>query len=170
MFTPSTNRSALTSIWMVQLHHADAIPPQHHYRGSKAMLSLSGQWVTTAYQQRIQEAVTRPAHQQWFLRRFPHMSTDQYQSINSRGIGLARRRKRHRHTSRITKLMAGWLNVGHQKIKMHKDGRCPCCRADDETQLHLFKCAQPDMVRTRTAALVSLAAHLQECGVPQQIH
>jgi hypothetical protein len=155
---------------MVQLHHADAIPPQHHYPGSKAMLSLSGQWVTTAYQQRIQEAVTRPAHQQWFLRRFPHMSTDQYQSIDWRGIGLARRRKRHRHTSRITKLMAGWLNVGHQKIKMHKDGRCPCCRADDETQLHLFKCAQPDMVRTRTAALVSLAAHLQECGVPQQIH
>jgi hypothetical protein len=26
------------------------------------------------------------------------------------------------------------------------------------------------MIRTRTAALVSLAAHLQECGVPRQVH
>jgi hypothetical protein len=134
------------------------------------MLSLSGQWVTTAYRQRIQEAVTRPAHRLWFLRRFPHITTDQYESIDWRGIGLARRHKRHRHTSRITKLMAGWLNVGHQKMKMHKDGRCPCCGADDETQLHLFTCAQPDMTRARTAALVSMAAHLQECGVPKQLH
>jgi hypothetical protein len=142
---------------------------QTPYPGSKAMLIINNKWITTSYHEQIHEAVVHERHKQYFLGRHPHLQSPDYYSINFRGIGIARKRQKHTHTARITKYMNGWLNVGHQKDKMGQDGQCPCCGAQDETQLHLFHCQNADMRRTRTLALTTMTEHLISKGLPSKV-
>jgi hypothetical protein len=65
--------------------------------------------------------------------------------------------------------MNGWLNVGHQKIKMKQNGQCPCCGITDETQMHLFHCNNPDMIRAKNLALRSFSDHLISKGLPAKV-
>ena len=76
-------------------------------------LSIDNKWVTTEYREQIQEAITKRKHKQYFLGRHPHLGPEDYNNVDFRGIGLARKKAKLRQTSRITKYMNGWLNVGH---------------------------------------------------------
>jgi hypothetical protein len=147
----------------------DQITHQTPYPGSKAMLIIDNKWVTTEYRNQIQEAVTKRAHRQYFLGRHPHLRIEDYNNIDFRGIGLARKKANLHQTSWITKYMNGLLNVGQQKIKMKKDGSCLCCGINDETQMHLFHCNSPNMKRAKALALQSFSDHLISKGLPAKV-
>jgi hypothetical protein len=53
---------------------------------------------------------------------------------------------------------------------MQKARHCLAVALMMNTQDHLYQCDQPDMIRTCTAAIVSMSEHLHESGVPEQIH
>jgi hypothetical protein len=147
----------------------DTVTHQTPYPGSKALLIIDNKWITTEYCEQIQEAITKRKHKQYFLGRHPHLGPEDYNTIDFRGIGIARKKHKLRQTSRITKYMNGWLNVGHQKIKMKQNGQCPCCGITDETQMHLFHCNNPDMIRAKNLALRSFSDHLISKGLPAKV-
>jgi hypothetical protein len=147
----------------------DQVTFQTPHPGSKAMLIIDNKWITTAYHEQIHEAVVGKTYKKYFMGRHPHITNADYNTINFRGIGIARKRQSHTHTSRITKYMNGWLNVGHQKQKMGRDGQCPCCGAQDETQMHLFHCQNADMKRAKTIAIRAMSEHLISKGLPTKI-
>jgi hypothetical protein len=139
------------------------------YDGSGAMLIIDGQWVTTEYKTQIQTAIMKPKHRAYFQKKFKHADQTVYDDIAWKIIGQARRNLSHELNSRISKYMYNWLNTGHQKELFGEDGTCPCCGKEDETQIHMFQCPNPDMVRTRKLAVTNLHQHLREKHIPPDI-
>jgi hypothetical protein len=139
------------------------------YPGSGAMLIIEGKWVTTEYKQQIQTAIMKPKHRAYFTEKFKHIDPTVYDDILWKTIGLARRNLSHELHSRISKFMYNWLHTGLQKELFGHDGTCPCCGKTDETQLHMFQCPNPDMIRARKLGLKSLHQHLREKHVPPDV-
>ena len=52
---------------------------------------------------------------------------------------------------------------------MNKEKCCLCCRADEETLLHLFQCKDPQMEKTRTESIAIMKKILQSTNVPKQV-
>ena len=140
-------------------------------KGSGAMLAIDGTYVTTKFNHHIQTAATKDRHKKYFLERHKdnNMTTDQYESIAWKYIGRARNRLTIRQNSTITKLINKWLNVGHQKEHMGKEGACPTCGWHDETQLHMYQCTHNEAKKTRKQAFLQMREYLKQHGVPTHI-
>jgi hypothetical protein len=140
------------------------------YDGSGDMLIINEKWVTTDYKAQILNAITEPAHRKYFAHKFKHTDSQKiYDDIAWKFIGTARRNLKHEVNSRISKYMYDWLNTGKQKDLFNKDGTCPCCGTELETQLHMFQCNNPDIVRARSKCLTTFLQHMQTKHIPPDI-
>jgi hypothetical protein len=134
------------------------------------MLILQEKWVTTAYKEQILNAINEPAHRKYFATKFKHSDSAQvYEDIAWKLIGIARRNIKHELNSRISKYMYDWLNTGKQKDLFDQDGICPCCGIGIETQLHIFQCNNPDVIRARSKCMTTFIQHMQASHVPPDI-
>ena len=62
------------------------------YKGTGAMLMINGKWVTTKYAEQIQEAVMKPRHIAFFLKKYKARTREDYGRIYWTGIGWSRKR------------------------------------------------------------------------------
>ena len=88
----------------------------------------------------VQHANTAPILQQYGCIRL-NLTMEVYLNINWQAIARARAKHPIQKVVRISKMIYGWMPVGHNKVKCNlASSRCPCCNAQDETFLHLFQC------------------------------
>eukprot|EP00970_Alexandrium_tamarense_P009642 scaffold1928_cov109-Alexandrium_tamarense.AAC.67 len=64
-------------------------------------------------------------------------------------------------------MMYGWLNVGHQKIKLEQDGLCPCCGKEEETQIHLYRRMNSTMRESLEFGIKEMEKTLYKSGMAQ---
>eukprot|EP01082_Thalassiosira_pseudonana_P008637 g7672.t1 g7672 contig26:13077-14873(-) len=124
--------------------------------GTSAMLYLGDDLITSHMAEQIQYAGQAPKMFQYIRERF-EWTDQQCCSVNWKGIGAAKNRLTRPVSNRTTQMMHGWLNVGHQKIKLDQDGTCPCCGQYEEDQIHLYRC---ENTLIRTSALLTPFAKL----------
>ena len=118
-----------------QDHFAQPYTPLPGYR---AILKLNGVWVTSDIRRHVLYANTAPALQQYGCARLK-LTMDVYLSINWQAIARVRAKHPIHKIIRISKMIYGWMPVGHNWVKCElASSRCPCCNAQDETFLHLF--------------------------------
>ena len=76
------------------------------------MLIIDGEWVTSDYGSRIQEAVMHPTHLKWWLQKYKHLDSLAYDSIDWKAIGNTRKYISGTDEARLIKYLNGWLNTG----------------------------------------------------------
>jgi hypothetical protein len=137
--------------------------------GTGAMLYLGDDMVTSHMAEQIQYAGQAPQMFQYIRDRF-EWTDQQCTAINWKGIGVAKKRLTRPKSHRTTQMMYGWLNVGHQKVKLEQDGLCPCCGQEEETQLHLYRCTNPKMRESLASGIRDMEKTLYKSGMAAQVY
>jgi hypothetical protein len=91
--------------------------------------------------------------------------------IDQEVIAAARAANKWAKTARISKLMFGWLPVGHNwRHHGAESDQCPCCGDPDETFEHLMECQDVGLVALRRECLQDMAATAAEKNIPSQVY
>ncbi|KAL7523045.1 hypothetical protein ACHAWF_000338, partial [Thalassiosira exigua] len=147
---------------------ADAPPTP--VRGSRAMLYLGNDMVTTDMEEQIQYKAHADALRSYTIAKFEWTQV-QYDSVNWRAIGLAKQRLNMTTNVQISKMMHHWLNVGKQKLLFEQildNGKCPCCGTVEEDQEHLYVCEHPDMRSTLEAGITAIEEAFYNANIPKR--
>jgi hypothetical protein len=85
-----------------------------------------------------------------------------WSTIDFSGLGGALLSEPVIHRLKMSKLLHGWLNTGHQRKKMEPsaNSKCPVCTQEDETQQHILQCPGSSMKVTRFNGLIKLRSHI----------
>jgi hypothetical protein len=91
--------------------------------------------------------------------------------IDQEVIAAAHAAHKWAKTARISKLMFGWLPVGHNwRHHGAESDQCPCCGDPDETFEHLMECQEVGLVALRRECLQDMAASAAEKNIPSQVY
>eukprot|EP01082_Thalassiosira_pseudonana_P016026 g13601.t1 g13601 contig9:13162-14655(+) len=137
--------------------------------GTGAMLYLGDDMVTSHMAEQIQYAGQAPPMFQYIQDRF-EWTDQQCTAINWKGIGVAKKRLTRPKSHRTTQMMYGWLNVGHQKVKLEQDGLCPCCGKEEETQIHLYRCTNSTMRESLASCIREMEKTIYKSGMAAQVY
>jgi ribonuclease HI len=138
----------------------------HPFPGYKAMLRLGQDWVTTQLRDCVQFANTAPAMAEYIRHRL-EITEETFQTIDWAIIGHVRASHRFSRQIRTSKMMFGWMPVGHNWIKCNlQSDRCPCCGAPDETFDHVLSCEGEQMAKARNICYTSFLAGCKENKIP----
>ena len=137
--------------------------------GVGATLYIGNNMITT----NINEEIAYAAHVdnlREYIKKRHNWTEAEMEKINWKALGEAKQRQNQQQSQRTTKLLHGWLPVGHNQIKMGKEGPCPSCGADDETILHLFQCTDKRMRTTLREEITKAETKLAKANVPVRIY
>ena len=137
--------------------------------GTGAMLYLGDNMITSHMAEQIQYAGQAPKMFQYIRERF-EWTDQQCCSVNWKGIGVAKKRLTRPVSNRTTQMMYGWLNVGHQKIKLDQDGTCPCCGQHEEDQIHLYRCENALMRETLRQGIQDMEKTFYKVGMASPVY
>jgi ribonuclease HI len=141
---------------------------QPPYEGSKAMLRIAGEWITSNIPKHIQwshriqtaKAYCMKRHK-WRENEFDDVSWDSIESV--------RRRLPMEHQVRTCKIMHGWLPVMHNLGKWTGVTQCPGCSEKDETFLHMLRCPNEGQHQQRGLLTSALADKWEKAHIPANV-
>ena len=93
-------------------------------------------------------------------------------SIHFKAISLAKNQLAHAEPIRVSKMMHGWLNVGHKKEKINgsaTDALCPCCGLEHGDQNHMFRCQCTETRLTVKEGLSTMERVFKRDNIPSGI-
>ena len=137
--------------------------------GSKCMVQIRNEWVTSRLAKAIQYRTASKDLEDYLIKRLKVDETT-VQDIDRKAIGTARSQHRWARTARTSKLLTGWMPVGHN-WRHHGaiSDKCPCCGEPDETFKHLFSCQDGRMIETRQKCLKKISKVASETNIVPQI-
>ncbi|KAL7545317.1 hypothetical protein ACHAWF_008670 [Thalassiosira exigua] len=150
--------------------HDGTRPPP--LEGSRAMLYLGPNMVTTEMEDQIQYRAHEEALRTYVINKF-EWTPELHACVNWRALGTAKNRLKMNDNIRISKLLHNWLNVGRQKKKIEQiihDGKCPCCGTEDEDQEHLYKCTHPRMREAIEDGINAMEENFYKARVPKSTY
>ncbi|KAL7547196.1 hypothetical protein ACHAWF_010516 [Thalassiosira exigua] len=150
--------------------HDGACPP--HLEGSRALLYLRSDMVTTEMEDQIQYRTHEEALGTYVINKYEWIP-ELHACVNWRAIGTAKNRLKMNDNIRISKLLHNWLNVGRQKKKIEQiihDGKCPCCGTEDEDQEHLYKCTHPRVQEAIENSINTMEENFYKARVPKSTY
>jgi hypothetical protein len=137
--------------------------------GARCMVSVNGMWLSGDTDRAIQ---TLPAEEQMrqYLEERLSLPRAVIDTIDTGVIAAARSTHRWAWIVRVSKMMSGWMPVGHNWRHHGEDNDlCPCCGDPDETFIHLLCCSSMPLVELRRRALGRIDQTARECGIPLQV-
>ena len=91
------------------------------------MLKLGDDWITTHLRGCVQFSNTSPAMTTYILQRLD-ITLDTFHTIDWDSIGTVRSSHHINRVVRTSKMLYGWLPVGHNWLKYNlTPDKCPCC-------------------------------------------
>ena len=150
----------------------EGIPAQQFtpLNGSKCMVKVHDQWITSNLEKAIQYHVSSRKLEAYISDRLK-IPAEVVKTIDRKAIGAARSTHRWARLARTTKMMAGWLPVGHNwRHHGALTDRCPGCGVPDETFEHLFQCSNPTMVEVRRTQLGMISQIATEQRIPSELY
>jgi hypothetical protein len=137
--------------------------------GVQATLYFGTDMVTKDMNAQIQYASQAPQMTE-YIRGVTGWTDAQLGGVNTRGLGIAKKRLPLHRSIRTTKMLYEWLNVGKQKGYMSRDHRCPGCGENNEDFQHLYHCTHPDMQEAFTQAITKAKSRLVKDGIPPDVY
>jgi hypothetical protein len=123
--------------------------------GARCMVAIGGTWIGGDIDRAIQ---ILPAEEQLrtYLEERLALPRDVIDSIDTGAISTARSVHRWAQTVRKSKMMTGWMPVGHNwRHHGAENDLCPCCGEPDETFIHLLCCPSPALSELRQGSLMT---------------
>ena len=131
------------------------------------MLKLGDDWITTHFRECVQFSNTSPAMTSYILQRLD-ITLDIFHTIDWDSIGTVRSSHHINRVVRTSKMLYGWLPVGHNWLKCNlTSDKCPCCGAPDETFAHLLQCKHNDLKLARYEAYTTIENKSRELKIPK---
>ena len=93
----------------------------------------------------------------------------EFDSVDWHAIEKGRKGLSKKDNIKVAKLMADWVNTGHQKGKMHQEACCLGCGIEDETLLHMFQCKHKEVEKTWKESLEVIRKTLMGTNCPPHI-
>jgi hypothetical protein len=137
--------------------------------GARCMVSVQGVWIGQDIDRAVQILPAGDQLKQYLEGRLT-LPREVIESIDTGVISTVRSTHKWARTARVSKMMTGWMPVGHNWRHHGADNDlCPCCGHPDETFLHLLSCPSPALIELRQAALVRIDRAARDSGIPFQI-
>ena len=145
-------------------------PPEHSilqppYKGSRALLKITGSWITGKMEKHITHAAHRTRIRDYCSRKY-NWSEQIMDSISWDTIRRARAQITPTEFMHTSKVLHGWLPVMHMHGHVTGNFQCPGCECDDETIDHLLRCPNPRMLEIRESGLRKLTQFCTDKRVP----
>jgi hypothetical protein len=137
------------------------------FPSTNVSLIVNGQRVTTKYSSSIRFHIQGTRQRNFLQQRNPDWSDCVWKDLDFEGIGLAFRMLDVQSRLTTSKMLHGWQNTGHQRVKIHPgaSSQCPHCLALDETQEHVLRCSAQGVAAVRYNALIILSSSVvTRCG------
>ena len=136
------------------------------FPGSKALLRIGDQWITSDIAKHVKYAATSSALRQYCNTKYD-WTIDISDSISWDTVRRARTGCTPTMLMQTSKILHGWLPTMHQRRHITGSAQCPGCAEENESFRHLFCCTNPGMVDARTAAMTSLERKIHSKGIPR---
>jgi hypothetical protein len=137
--------------------------------GARCMVSVRGKWIGQDVDRAVQILPAEEQLRQYLESRLslPRAVID---TIDTGVILTARSAHGWARIARVSKMMTGWMPVGHNWRHHGADNNlCPCCGHPDETFLHLLCCSSPSLTELRRASMLKIDQTARDCGIPLPI-
>ena len=133
------------------------------------MLYIQGKWITRDFESQIEKAATTRPMEEYIEHRFG-ISSYIRNMIDWPTIGRVRKSMKQSQRIRGSKLMYGWLPVGHNSAKTGAlSDVCPCCGTPDETLEHLFICTNPELTLIKTNGIREAVRKCSAQNLPNRV-
>jgi hypothetical protein len=143
--------------------------PFHPLPGARCLLQVHDRWVTASPTTALQTFPAKEAISAYLAARLK-VTTAKIGDIDEQAIAAARSNHGWARSVRVTKMMTGWLPVGHNwRHHGAANDLCPCCGRPDETFYHLLQCPDPQMVELRDRCLRNITRVGAETRLPALI-
>jgi hypothetical protein len=137
--------------------------------GARCMVLVRGEWIGQDVDKAVQLLPAEEQLKQYLESRLllPRAVID---TIDTDAILTARSAHGWARVARVSKMMTGWMPVGHNWRHHGADNDlCPCCGQPDETFIHLLCCPSPSLTELRQASLRRIDQIARDCGIPLPI-
>ncbi|KAL7524207.1 hypothetical protein ACHAWF_001630 [Thalassiosira exigua] len=154
-------------VYMTAMTPGDAPPTP--VCGSRAMLYLGNDMVTTEMEEQIQYKAHTDALRRYTTANFEWTQTH-YDLVDWRVLGLAKHRLNMITNVQVSKMMHHWLNVGKQKLLFEQildNGKCPCCGTVEEDHEHLYTYEHPEMRSTLDIGMTAIEEACYNANIPK---
>ena len=105
---------------------------------------------------------------EYCLRRYGWDQTT-FDSVHWNAIRTVRNNCTTTQQQQTSKIMHGWLPVGHMHGHATGNTQCPGCECPDETMDHLFRCPQKALMEKKDELVISIRTKGIASGIPRVI-
>ena len=137
--------------------------------GSKCMVRYGSKWITSRIDKAIQYHTTSEQMEKYLAKRLG-VPMGVIRDIDRDALGIARSSHRWHRIVRTSKMLVGWLPVGHNwRHHGATTDKCPCCGRRDETFDHLFRCESSTLVALRRELLKDMSRVASAERLPPEV-
>jgi hypothetical protein len=144
------------------------ITNSHYFSTCRVSLLVNGKRVTAKYAASIRFHINGTNHRRFLQGTKPGWHSDSvWNYIDFESLGGAFLTLTSTARTNICKLVHGWMNTGHQRVKLNTnaDSSCPRCGEASENQDHALRCPAASTQSIRYNALVLLRSSIvTKCG------
>ena len=107
------------------------------------MLRIGDRWVTSHHKQEIHHRRHESTLRAYCAEKFKKYKWEDevFDLVSWPSVRSVRRKYGQTKRMFTSKIMYGWLPIGHMRHHVTKFNQCPGCRHDDKTMEHLFRCS-----------------------------
>ena len=161
--------SETTATIIAQRGHPEMPPTlELPYEGSKALLKIGSQWVTSKCKRAIHRARSTDTFRTYCREKYG-WDEDEFKWISWKSIGRVRRRQNRQEFRQSSKILHGWLPTAHMVGHATGNTQCPGCTCSDETLHHMLRCPHQLMKKKREEIIAALRKKGVKARVPRRV-
>jgi hypothetical protein len=138
------------------------------YPGSRALLRIDKQWITTDLDRSILNAHWADETRTYCYNKYG-WDRETFDTVDWDLIRVVRTKMGHTHRMQTSKIMHGWLPVMHMQAHITGRAQCPGCLCTDETLDHIFHCTNRTLKVKREELLLNFRQKVLATGIPRVI-
>ena len=138
------------------------------YTGSRALLNIGGTWITTESKPHILKARWKQPIRLYCCKKYK-WTPAVFDTVDWKAVKSARTSLTQTQLMQTSKIIHGWLPVGHMRAHTTGSSQCPGCNCNDETFDHLLRCTNKTLRLKREEVLLTLRQKLLKLRFPRVI-
>ena len=138
------------------------------YPGSKALLNIDSKWITSQQRRYICRGKQGQSLIDYCRQRYGWDQTT-FDAVYWTAIRTVRANSTSTQQRQTSKIMHGWLPVGHMHGHATGNTHCPGCPCTDETMDHLFRCPNEVLMKKKDDLVTQIRTKGISNGIPRVI-
>jgi hypothetical protein len=138
------------------------------YKGSKALLNIDTMWITSQQRRHVCKGKWEQALVGYCRQRYG-WDQNTFEQVYWKAVKTVRSACTTTQQRQISKIMHGWLPIGHMHGHTTGNTQCPGCPCLDETMDHLFQCPHTNLMEKKDELITSIRTKGISSGIPRVI-